>query len=425
MDRQSAVTRSRNHELAELLRRFESRNVTYLGGNGPIFWRCASDAQVIDADGKVYVDLTAGFGVVNAGHSNPKVVAAIADQAARLTHAMGDIYPADVKAALLETLALVTPGELSKTFLASSGADAIEAALKTAVLATGKSAFVAFRNSYHGLSLGTLEVSGIKKFTQPFLSWLPQRTLFLDYPSGGQSADRALEYARRAFLKRADLAAVIVEPIQGRAGIIVPPKGFLSGLRRLCTERGMLLICDEIYTGFGRTGTLFACENERVVPDILCVGKALGNGFPISATVGTPAVMDAWPISHGEALHTSTHLGNPMGCAAALATIDEITQRQLPEHAANLGEALAERFESWLGLGLAVDVRGRGLMWGIELTDNNRAHRIVELALDRGVLLLQEGPDGNVLSITPPLVIAQDELMHAVDTLEGCLKDIK
>ncbi len=410
----------RSRELAHLLRKYESPNVTFLGDDFPIFWESAREATVTDVDGNAYVDLTAAFGVANSGHTNPNVAAALRRQASQLMHAMGDVHPADIKARLLEKLAAITPGNLTKTFLGSSGADAIEAAMKTAALATGKPAFAAFRGSYHGLSIGTLELAGIKKFREPFLAWLPERTLLLDYPHG-RGGEQALEYARRAFSRRYDLAAVIVEPIQGRGGCIVPPQGYLSGLRDIAHERGMLFIADEMYTGFGRTGTMFACDREQVVPDILCLGKALGNGFPISAAIAPAEIMDAWPPSEGESLHTSTHLGNPLGCAAALANIAEIEGRGLPERAAALGESLGTRLTTLRSPGKAVDVRGRGLMWGIELRDAAHARAAVERALKGGVIILQSGTEGNVLSLTPPLVISETELMRAIDVVEACL----
>jgi 4-aminobutyrate aminotransferase / (S)-3-amino-2-methylpropionate transaminase / 5-aminovalerate transaminase len=209
--------------------------------------------------------------------------------------------------------------------------------------------------------------------------------------------------------------------VQGRGGCIVPPTNYLAGLRDICRERGVLMICDEIYTGFGRTGTMFACDYEGVVPDILCLGKAMANGFPISAAISTSDVMDAWPLSDGEALHTSTHLGNPMGCAAALATIAEIETRDLPQRAAELGKALDSRLNALRASGKVLDVRGRGLMWGIELHDGAQARSAVERALKRGVILIQAGAEGTVLSLTPPLVISEDQLMRAVDVVESCL----
>lgn len=407
----------RTRELTRGLQSFESRNVTFVDERFPVFWETTRGATVTDVDGNRYIDLTSAFGVANTGHSNPYVAAAIRDQAVRLMHAMGDVHPTQVKVELLEKLAEITPGDLSKTFLTSTGAEAVEAALKTAMIATGKSAFASYRGAYHGLSIGTLEISGIEKFREPFSSVLPKHTLFLDYPRTGDALDRV----RTALSSRSDIAALIIEPIQGRGGCLIPPKGYLSELRELCTSLGILLIFDEIYTGFGRTGTMFACEQDGVVPDILCVGKALANGFPISATIARPDIMDAWPVSAGEALHTSTYLGNPMGCAAALANIAEIQRMHLPQRARELGAKLGARLEMLRTSGKAVDVRGRGLMWGVELPDAATAQRVVVQGLRHGVILLQAGPAGNVLSITPPLIISERQLVRAIDILEGLL----
>lgn len=409
----------RTRGLTPGLRRFESRNVTFVDERFPVFWDSASGANVTDVDGNVYIDLTAAFGVANTGHANPNVVAAIYDQAQRMMHAMGDVHPTHVKVALLEKLAQIAPGDLNKTFLASTGAEAVEAAMKTAMLGTGKPGFAAYRGAYHGLSLGTLEISGIEKFRTPFSSAFPGRTLFLDFPR--ENAEAALDTAHRALQARGDIGALIVEPLQGRGGNVVPPKGYLPGLRRICSELGILLIFDEIYTGFGRTGTMFACEEEGVVPDIMCAGKAMAGGFPISATIARDEIMDAWPVSPGEALHTSTYLGNPMACAAALANIAELERQRLPQKARALGERLGSRLQRLVASGHAVDVRGRGLMWGIELRDAAKAEAVVKDALERGVIVLQAGPAGNVLHLTPPLVISEEQLFRAVEILETCL----
>ncbi len=417
----------RSRELAPALRAFESRNVTFVDADFPIFWESASGATVTDVDGNRYIDLTGAFGVANTGHCNPYVAAAIHDQAVRLMHGMGDVHPTEVKVRLLEALANIAPGDLSKTFLASTGAEAVEAALKTAMLATGKSSFAAYSGAYHGLSLGTLAVSGIPKFREPFAQFVPDNAVFLEYPRANpaladEGAAAALREAKDALAARSDLAAVIVEPMQGRGGCIVPPRGYLKGLRDICDSLGLLLIVDEIYTGFGRTGALFACEHDGVVPDILCIGKAMANGFPISAIVARPAIMDVWPESPGEALHTSTYLGNPMGCAAALANLGEIERLQLPQAAARLGGMLGGRLDALRADGKVAAVRGLGLMWGVEFDDARTAERVVKDALKAGVILLQAGPQGNVVSITPPLVISQEQLFRAVDVISACIK---
>ncbi len=400
----------------------ESRNVTYVSEDFPVFWKSASGATVVDVDNNRYIDLTAAFGVANVGHSNPAVVSAVAEQAAALMHGMGDVHPTSVRTQLLERLSRVLPNGLDKTFLATTGSEAVEAALKTAVLATGKSRFVCYDGAYHGLSLGALEVSGIPKFVEPFATLVADVALRLPYPDALQtSATHALAQLRDALDSRDDIAAIIIEPIQGRGGCIVPPDGYLAGLRSYCDERGMLLIFDEIYTGFGRTGNWFACEHDHTIPDIICIGKAMGGGFPISATAARPSVMDAWPRSTGEALHTSTYLGNPMGCAAALATIGELERLALPAQARELGELIDKRLSVLLEHPAVVAKRGRGAMWGLQLRSAADADRVVKAALTRGVILLQAGIRGDALSITPPLVISPLQLHRALELIKEVL----
>lgn len=412
----------RTRALSAPLRAHESRNVTYLGDDFPVFWRSASGATVEDVDGNRYIDLTAAFGVASVGHSNPVVAAAIAQQAATLMHGMGDVHPTPVRTALLERLGRILPSGLSKAFLATTGSEAIEAALKTAVLATGKHRFVAYHGAYHGLSLGALEIGGIPKFSQAFMPLVADVALRLEYPDAlATNAKRALETLRAALDPHDDLAAIVIEPIQGRGGCIVPPDGYLAGLRKYCDARGMLLIFDEIYTGFGRTGNWFACEHDHTIPDIICIGKAMGGGFPISAAVARASVMDAWPASSGEALHTSTYLGNPMGCAAALATIGELERLALPAQARELGELIEKRLRALLDHPSVVALRGRGAMWGLQLRSAAEADRVVKATLARGVILLQAGAQGDVLSITPPLVISSLQLHRALELIKEVL----
>jgi 4-aminobutyrate aminotransferase-like enzyme len=241
---------------------------------------------------------------------------------------------------------------------------------------------------------------------------------------------KRLEAAATRIFRRAQIGAVLVEPVQGRGGIRIPPPEWLPLLRRLCDAHGALLIVDEIYTGFGRTGRWFACEHSGVVPDLICLGKSLAGGFPISACLGRADVMDAaWPESRGEALHTSTFAGHPVGCAMALAQLAEIQRRQLPARAAALGQRLLE----WLAAlraprgGLRLSARGLGLMVGLELRRpdgapaSEEAFRIVKAMLRRGFILLTEGEHGNVLSFTPPLTIRASELRRAVAALQAAL----
>ncbi len=404
----------RSRELALRLAACEAPGVTYLGEDYPVFWERASGSLVIDVDGNRYLDLTSAFGVAATGHTNPYVAAEIADQAQRLVHGMGDVHPTEVRTQLLEALAALAPGDLCKTYLTTSGSEAVEFALKTALLATGKPRVIAYAGAYHGLSLGALEVAGIEKFRAPFAPLVVDRATFLQYPGAGASVERAIADVRAALDADGEIGAVVIEPIQGRGGVIVPPPGFLSALRALCDERRVLLVLDEIYTGFGRTGAMFACEHEGVVPDLLCVGKALGGGVPLSATIGTARVMDAWPKSTGEALHTSTFLGNPLACAAALANLDQLDQLGLIDRVRSRASALGARLEMLRRYPHVRDVRGVGFLWGVEFSDAAFANRVVVRALAAGVVLLQSGPTGTSITIAPPLTIDDEQLARAL-----------
>jgi 4-aminobutyrate aminotransferase/(S)-3-amino-2-methylpropionate transaminase len=411
-------------ELTALLRTYESRNVTYLGEDFPLFWDSASGATITDVDGNEFIDCTAAFGVANVGHCNPHVVSAVAAQAQRLMQGMGDVHPPAIRAELLERLAGIVPHGLQKVFLATTGSEAIEAALKTAMLVTGRTRFASYRGAYHGLSFGALAVGGIERFRAPFDAALPRETITLEYPRLGQiAADDAAREVHQRLRDAGDVAALVIEPIQGRGGCIVPPDGYLSYLRTVCDDLGIVLIVDEIYTGFGRTGAWFAIERERIVPDILCIGKAMGGGVPISAAVGKDTIMDAWPASTGEALHTSTFLGNPLACAAAIATIEELHHLKLPLRAAQLGALMESRLHALQQMPGVVDVRGRGMMWGVELRDAVTAARVVQRALAQGVIFLQSGIDGATISLTPPLVIEEAALMRAIATLADAIAE--
>jgi 4-aminobutyrate aminotransferase-like enzyme len=408
----------RSRALAASLAATETRGVTYLAADFPVFWASAEGATVTDVDGNRYLDLTSAFGVAATGHANPAVARAIAEQAARLPHGMGDVHPSDVKIALLEKLAAIVPIDGARTFLCSSGAESVEFALKTALLATGKPNVLAFAGGYHGLSYGTLEIGGIEKFRAPWRKQLRGATTLVAFPDrrDPSSTERSLTRIERALRTDPTIGAIVAEPLQGRAGVIVPPEGFLRGLRALCNERGVLLILDEIYTGFGRTGTLFACQREGVRPDIICLGKALAGGFPLSATVVRFEVAQAWQPSAGEALHTSTYLGNPMGCAAALANIGEIERLELPARAQGFEPQFERRLQELRDANShIVDVRGRGALWGIEFGDGAAAGACVVRALQTGVIVLQSGLRGETVTLAPPLVIEAAQLTRALD----------
>jgi len=335
-------------------------------------------------------------------------VGAVADQAERLLHAMGDVHPGDVKVALLEALARRFPGGgAARAVLGSSGSDAVEIALKTAALATGRPGVVAFEGAYHGVSLGALDASWRPLFRAPFEARLPGATAFARW---GEPED-VLRAARAC---GAEVGAVIVEPVQGRGGERIPPTGFLSALRQRCDREGWLLLADEVFTGFGRTGRWFACEHEGVVPDLLCVAKGLASGMPISACIGSAKVMDAWPPSAGEAIHTQTFLGHPPGCAAALASLAVLEEEKLVDRAAETGARALAHLKSRV-----VKARGLGLLLAIECED---AAALCARALEQGVIALPSGDDGRVVSISPPLCIEPERLEDALDVLIGCLE---
>jgi 4-aminobutyrate aminotransferase-like enzyme len=411
----------RSRALAERLARVESRNVTSLDPV-PIFWARAVGANLWDVDDNRFVDLTAAFGVANVGHAHPEVVAAITRQAGSLLHGMGDVHPPEVKVELLEQLVALYPRATAdsepvaaRALLSSSGSDAVETALKTALLATGRAGILAFEGAYHGLSIGALDCTWRADFRDPFRARIAGSTRFARYGD--------LEDVRRIADESGDgIGAVLVEPVQGRGGERVPPKGFLAGLRRICDARGWLLIADEIYTGFGRTGRTFACQHEGVVPDLLCVGKGLASGMPISACLGRREVFDAWPRSSGEALHTQTFLGHPASCAAALASLEIMQRDHLPERSRRLGERALES----LGKGLercevVSDVRGLGLMIGIECTTQEIALDTTHRLLEAGYVVLPSGDDGRVISLTPPLTIGEAAFAAACEEIVECL----
>ncbi len=398
----------RSRALAERLARVECPEVTCLT-QPLIFWERASGSNVIDVDGNRYVDLLAGFGVACLGYAHPELARVAAAQAATLPHAMGDVYPARLKVELLEALARVLPDDLGAAILSSSGSDAVESALKTALVVTGRPGIVAFEGAYHGLGLGALDATHRDHFRAPFAARLPRNTRFVPYGDAG---------AVREVIQREAIGAILVEPIQGRGGIRVPPRGFLRELRSIADEAGALLIADEVYTGWGRVGAWLACQADQVVPDLVALGKALGGGFPISACAGRAEIMHKWGPSTGEAVHTSTHLGNPLGCAMALQVLELLEREHLLERARRLGAHLLQRLEREVRPCPGVrDVRGRGLLAGIELDTPERAARVVREALGSGWILLAEGADARVLSLTPPLTIPEPLLDAALDRL--------
>lgn len=413
----------------------------------PVVLKSGKGAFLWDADGLPYVDMGACFAVAAYGHANPELVEALEEQAHDLMHGMGDVFPTDTKIHFLKALATLAPGNLSGALLSQSGAEAVEIALKMAQIATGKSRFISFESSYHGVSYGALSVTGHQNdFKKPFSDRICQRTTFVPYPNCKRCAfsrkPSECGFACISHIDRIlslpsggadDVAAVIAEPIQGRGGDVVPPKGWLKALRELCTKHGILLILDEIYTGFGRTGKLFACNHEEVVPDIMCLGKAMTGGFPLSATIATPEVLNHWPLNTSEAIHTSTFLGNPMGCAVALQAMKIQQRDNLPEQARQKGTYILDEFRRMQAEypDFIFDARGAGLMAALEMARPDGtplteiALRIVDEMRSRGFLLLPSGPWGHVVSISPPLIIPMQCLRAFIKALDEVLALIR
>ncbi len=438
----------RSRRLGQDLERYESPGVSSLGaGHVPIVWRRARGANVEDIDGNVYIDLTAGFGVAGVGHGSGSVVRAIRRQSGTLVHGLGDVHPNAPRLALARRLAKLAPGPDNKVMFCSSGAEAVELAMKTATLYTGKHGFIAFEGGFHGQTYGALSVTSRDRFRQPFAPQLNQHVarvpyaycyrcpLGLEYPGCEVACLEPVEQALSSPpASVGPIAAVVVEPVQGREGTVTPPPEYLPRLKGLCAKAGALLIVDELLTGLGRTGSWFGVDHQGIAPDILCVGKAMGGGLPIAACVARAEVMDAWRHQDHEAPHSSTFMGNPVTSAAALAAIDEIEERDLPTRARILGTILLKRC---MELGerhrLVGDVRGVGLMVGIELVGDRdsrepagtEAGEVVRHCLEAGVILLAGGPSGNVLSLTPPLTITRRQIDHALDVVDTALAAVE
>lgn len=388
-----------------------------------IVYSTAKGSNVIDVDGNRYVDLAAGFGAMLLGHAHLTIRRVMELQCDRVMQALGDVYPSEAKIALSERLAKLHPAGDGMTILAQSGADAVSAALKTAVLATGKPGVVAFEGSYHGLSYAPLAASGLREsYRAPFSAQLNPHVAFVPYPKG--DADLAIESLRLA-LAKGDVGAVLIEPILGRGGAILPPPGFLSEVSRLTTRAGALFIADEIWTGLGRSGSMLRSSEEGVVPDLFCLGKGLGGGLPISACVGRREHMQSWS-REDEVVHTSTFAGAPLACTTALATLDTLGREALPERAARVGaDWLSELRRVTEPVSTVREIRGAGLMLGIDLGDRpGVASELAKLLLEAGYITSTGGGGREVLMLTPPLNIGEALLDAFVAQVKDALTEL-
>ena len=403
----------------------------------PLVARRGEGAMVEDVDGNRFLDFNAGIAVVATGHCHPKVVRAIQRQAAELVHMSGTDFYYENMVALAEKLAELAPGggERRVSF-GNSGAEAIEAALKLARYSTGREKFIAFLGAFHGRTMGSLALTASKPVQRRGFSPLMPGVHHIPYAycyrcAYGKSPDTcAVECAKviedqlvKTILPADEVAAIVLEPVQGEGGYVVPPQKFFDELARIAKRFGMLLVFDEVQSGMGRTGKMWAAEHFHASPDILAVAKGIASGLPLGATVARADLM-TWPAG----AHASTFGGNPVACAAALATI-ELLEQELVDHAARMGGYIMDRLRDWPArFPIVGEVRGLGLMIGIELVRDQATrerapvarNRVVELAFERGLLVLGAGE--NSIRLCPPLVITRDQAAFAVDVLEECLK---
>jgi acetylornithine/succinyldiaminopimelate/putrescine aminotransferase len=370
----------------------------------------AQGCCIVDTKGREYLDLIAGIGVASLGHAHPAVVAAVKAQADRYLHTM--VYGEHIQepqVRLAEKLAEVAPHPLSVTYFTNSGTEAVEGALKTARKYTGRSRFVSFLGGFHGDTFGALSVGGNPVYRTPFEPLLPTVTFlpFNDFNAIGTIDDT--------------VAAVIVEPIQGEGGVRIPNSGYLARLRQQCDEVGALLIFDEVITGLGRTGRLFASAHWSVAPDIMVLAKALGGGMPLGAFVSTPEIMNV--LSHDPPLaHVTTFGGHPVCCAAGLASLEVILDEQLPQRAHAQGDEFLQKLSGLRGMGGLTTVRGRGLLIGMEFDSSEATKNFVNRCLAAGVILGWTLHTDTVVRLAPPLIISSDEIERALTVMRDALQ---
>lgn len=405
----------------------------------PLVAERGEGAIVEDVDGNRFLDFSAGIAVVATGHCHPQVVEAIQKQAARLIHMSGTDFYYENMVELAERLAALAPGGVPRrVFFGNSGAEAVEAAIKLARYHTGRDKFVAFLGAFHGRTLGALSLTASKAVQRRGFGPLLAGVHHVPYPYcyrcpyGQAPATCAVECVQaiqglfRTVLPADEVAAIVVEPVQGEGGYVAPPQKFFDELQRLAQAHGILLILDEVQSGTGRTGKLWAAEHFGVTPDIFTVAKGIASGLPLGATVARAELMN-WPPG----AHASTFGGNPVSVAAALVTL-ELLEKELIDNAARLGAYLKDRMRDWPERFACVgDVRGLGLMIGIELVRDRQTRqkapelrdRLVQMSFERGLLVLGAGE--NTVRLSPPLTITRDQADFAVETLADCLSTLR
>ena len=395
----------------------------------------AENAEIWDADGNRFIDFAGGIGVLNVGHRHPKVVAAVKAQLDKVMHTCQTVMPYEGYVKVAEKLSHIVPVRgHAKVMLANSGAEALENAVKIARAATGRSNVICFDGGYHGRTFYTMAMNGKVAPYQTDFGPMPGTVFRAPYPVPyhGVSEDEAIRGLKMTLKTDAnpkDTAAIILEPVLGEGGFYPAPTSFLKKIREICDEHGMLMIVDEVQSGFGRTGKMFAIEHSGVEPDMMTMAKSMADGMPISAIVGTDKVMDAsGPNSLG-----GTYTGSPTACAAALAVMEIFEEENILEKSQALGEKLAARFNEWQGKFDCIDhVRNMGAMAAFELVNNKTdrtpnpelAAALCKKAREEGLILLSGGMYGNTIRFLMPVTIEDDVLNEGLDIIESCLESL-
>lgn len=423
---------STNQELQSLREASTPRGV---GTQTTIYSDRALNAEIWDVEGKRYIDLASGIAVVNTGHNNPAVIAAVERQLQRFSHTCFQVTPYDVYVQLAERLNALAPGPSpKKTIFLTTGAEAVENSVKIARKHTGRSAVIAFSGAFHGRTMMCMALTGkvvpYKAGFGPFPAEVFHVPFPIDYHGiSMQDSLAALDKLFKSDVEPSRVAAMIIEPVQGEGGFYPVPDGFLQTLRDVCDEHGIVMIADEIQTGFARTGKLFATEHAGVEPDLMTVAKSLAGGFPLSGVIGKAEIMDA--VEAGGL--GGTYGGSPLGCAAGLAVLDVIEKEQLCDKANAIGEQIRQWAESLQADTRCIgDIRITGAMCAIELVHDNDADKpdaaitraIATEAAKQGVVLLTCGVRGNVIRFLPPLTIGEDLLAEALDVLGGIVRKL-